>query len=152
MKATIGRSLRAVAGITLALLVVAGAASAALADGGPDRVLPPGSVTEPRPGFEVSIHSAYTGGDVGAMYMEYQNGRMNTGAPARPGFGDRIQPAHPAGRAPAAPVAVTDGQTTGSGASVAWIWVLVGVTVIAAAGAWAATTRRRRPLRPASGT
>ncbi len=122
----IGRSLRAVATMTLALMIVVGAASAALADGGPDRVLPAGSVTTPRPGFGDHIQ------------------------PPRPGFGDHIQPLAPAEQTAAGSVVdvngqAANGQAGSGGTSEVWVWLLVGVTVVAAAGAWAATMRRRRP-------
>jgi hypothetical protein len=123
----IGRSLRGVATTTLALMIVVGAASAALADGGRDRVLPAGSVTTARPGFGDHIQ------------------------PPRPGFGDRIQPVSrpaeqaPAGSAVGANGEAANGQAASDGTSEVWIWLLVGLTVVAAAGAWAATMRRRRP-------
>ncbi|HXJ65358.1 MAG TPA: hypothetical protein VNN79_16505 [Actinomycetota bacterium] len=117
----IRQSLRAVATTTLALMIVVGAASAALADGGPDRVPPAGSVITVRPGFGDHIQ------------------------PPRPGFGDRIQPVPPAKQAPVRPVVIANGEAATGGTSELWIWLLVGVTVVAAAGAWSATMRRRGP-------
>jgi hypothetical protein len=117
----IGRSLRAVVTTMLALMIAVGAASAALADGGPDRVLPAGSVTTQRPGFGDHIQ------------------------PPRPGFGDYIQPVTADKHPPAASAAQPNGHAASDGTSAVWIWLLVVVTVVVAAGAWAATTRRRRP-------
>ena len=122
MSGTSGRSLRAVVTMTLSLLIVMSAAPAAMADGGPDRVLPAGGVTTPRPGFGDQI------------------------LPARPGFGDHIQPAEPGAGVQAAPEAVaeTSGQSAGGGVSVALTWSLAGIALVTAAAAWVATIRRRR--------
>jgi hypothetical protein len=119
MSGSLGRSLRAVATMTVSLLIVVGPAAAAFADGGPDRVLPSGGITAPRPGFGDHI------------------------LPSRPGFGDQI-PAHDTDAAPAAPAVEMAAQPAGGGLSMGLSWLFAGVTIVAAAVAWAATVRRRR--------
>lgn len=115
-----GRTFRVAGGLlagALALIVLAGPATMAFADGGPDRVAGP---AQPRPGFGDRI------------------------PPPRPGFGDRIKPAGAPHRQPAAaPVvrAAAAGESTGGWSTAAT--VTVAALAVGASMALALAVRRR---------
>ena len=124
MSGTTGRSLRGIVTVTLSLLIVAVPATAALADGGPDRVLPRGQLVST---FEVRC---------GAEAYRIE----------RPGFGDRIHEGCPQ-QAPA----LTSSTAPQGGDNLAPIAGMVaGLALVTGVVALAATTRIRR-LRVASG-
>jgi len=101
MSERVGRSLRGIVTAALSLLIVTGPVTAALADGGPDRVLPQGQyqATE-RPGFGDLI-----GGPNHPAVVSERPGFGDHVQPARPGFGDLIVPTPVHVQAPA-PVGV----------------------------------------------
>ena len=97
MSGGVGRSLKGIVTAALSLLIVAGPVTAALADGGPDRVLPKGQpATTERPGFGDLI--GYSPNDPTERpgfgdLIGFSD--QPVGSPQRPGFGDRIQPQRP---------------------------------------------------------
>jgi len=105
----------------MALLIMAGPATAAFADGGPDRVLPKGQqvIQTPRSGFADRIQ------------------------PPRVGFGDRIQPVVPAGATVEAPSAEAQPVPAAHGSSAPVIGVVAGLTLLTAAGLLAVARRKR---------
>ena len=115
MSGPVGRSLRGIVTAALSLLIVTGPVTAALADGGPDRVAPKGQqASTERPGFGDQI-----GAPSDPVYLSARDLKglapLPTGAvgerpgfgdqigatdhpaaaPQRPGFGDRIAPQRP---------------------------------------------------------
>ena|SRR5438876_1173040 len=95
MSGPVGRSLRGIVTAALSLLIVTGPVTAALADGGPDRVAPKGQqASTERPGFGDQI-----GAPSDPVYLSARDKRGLAPLPAaageRPGFGDRIEPQRP---------------------------------------------------------
>jgi hypothetical protein len=158
MSERVGRSLKGIVTAALSLLIVAGPVTAALADGGPDRVLPKGQQsTTGRPGFGDLIGAP---SDPVASADRPGFGDLNgaTNHPAvvseRPGFGDRIQSARPGFgdhivptpvhvQAPA-PVAV-GAPAPGSWTDWTPLGLLLAALVLVAAGATMTRRFRRTP-------
>ncbi len=102
----------------LVVLLVAGPATAASADGGPDRVAKAEQASGQRPGFGDRI------------------------TPPRPGFGDGIQPR--SGSAHAAPRAVTSAERDGGWLSASAVALATGIALAGAGLAVSVTLVRRR--------
>ncbi len=158
MSERVGRSLRGIVTAALSLLIVTGPVTAALADGGPDRVLPKGQhqATE-RPGFgdliggssdpAVSAQRPGFGDLIGApnhpAVVSERPGFGDHVQPARPGFGDLIVPTPVRVQAPA-PVAVG---APAPAASTNWtpLGLLLAAVALATAGATIFRRYRRTP-------
>ncbi len=139
MSERVGRSLRGIVTAALSLLIVTGPVTAALADGGPDRVLPKGQhqATE-RPGFGDLI-----GAPNHPAVVSERPGFGDHVQPARPGFGDLIVPTPVRVQAPA-PVAVG---APAPAASTNWtpLGLLLAAVALATAGATIFRRYRRTP-------
>jgi hypothetical protein len=161
MSERVTRSLKGIVTAALSLLIVAGPVTAALADGGPDRVLPKGQqAPAQRPGFGDLI-GAPKGDPAGTAQRPGFGDLIGaTDHPAatipRPGFGDRIQPArpgfgdlirYPKPASQPAPVGVSRpvGEPVGGGSSTPLVALAAALTaLLAAAGAWYEVSRRKR--------
>jgi hypothetical protein len=122
----------------LTLSIVAGPVTGALADGGPDRVVPKGQqASTERPGFGYQIGAP---DDLAVVT-------------ARPGFGDRIQLARPGfgdqirypNHAPQVPrVAVADQPVRGGSSATLVTLTAVFATLLMAGGVWYVASRSKR--------
>jgi hypothetical protein len=159
MSGPVGRSLRGIVTAALSLLIVTGPVTMALADGGPDRVLPNGqNASTQRPGFgdrvgapsdpATSSERPGFGDQIGATShpaaVAPRPGFGDRIAPQRPGFGDQIVPAPVPVQAPAPAPAASPAQPESKN------WTLLGLLLGGVALALAtmvtlATRSRRTP-------